>query len=440
MKFLDRIKRIDITKLHNNWFKWLEVLMSTIGIIVTLIGSIYAFKDYKEKFIKVTEIPVGIGPYQIESPEKLELQYIYILKEANDNLRKFKSHYRLFPKVINNDRYISLLYELQNDGEFIIAPIAPFTYLMWKNEKLNVKRCDDEKCDSLKILGYKSDSLRILGYKRIGYRTIYKSRMIWNGHCKKRNYTEILNYIKNYSDTIGIINKSKVILTKEELSTSCFVLPEIFLYEHGINMKKYSHLSLNRPEMINLIIKNKDSCLVGFINNDDFDQLSDENKENLNFYDLDIPIPYDVFLANKSKWDQLDKEEQCKIINSLQKSNYGIIPYNGRDNISYKYDLFQKYVGSGIVCIDSSSGKSVDTLIIKPNHLLQEWKVESRAKIYSFYEDKYSLQSTLDTICFGTIRIKKLKTDIYKFTDPTIISIIKSKKISLQGLHILPID
>jgi hypothetical protein len=402
------------------------IIIAVVSTLITLISLRYSILGYKQFFIIINEIPVGIGPFYMDTKDKLENQYIAMFKDMNDFLRQEKSKYRLFPVVSRNVSYTHIYKDLEDGGQLKIASISPFNYLLFINGKTK----------------YNSSNFTLLGFKYIDSRTTYRSRMIWHRKLKV-NYKDIIYRIKKNQNSKE--DSCLLILTREERSASCHVVPEIFLLEHGVNLKRLQHKSMDRPKMIAKILK--DSLNIGFISNEDYEeQLTEDQKKNLDYYEINMPLPFDAFLANTNWWNSLGRD-RLEIRRGLESSRYGINASEKSNLLLYKWDIFSLYVGSGVFYIDSTDKFKIDTTIIIPDRpidilylhdTLDSHKVVKVQLIKFTVGNINAYYSTLDTIVLGKTTIIKNRTG-YKFTDKKKLDSILSKYGPADGIHVLPL-
>ncbi|GHS95464.1 hypothetical protein FACS1894207_4740 [Bacteroidia bacterium] len=404
--------------------------MSGIVSVVSVVLPLYAYIYPPIPKIYVSEAIVGVAPFQVNDRNNLEDKYLGLLKSANKYLRKHNNRYRLAVDISERGGYTGVIKDL-GEGDIKMAFISSFSYCLNK-DSINNKVQYGGLCHCINKKN--KQKIQTIGFLRKHNQGVYSYGIIYNlnskdGESKKlwdkktisiEDTTTITNVLKHYGDKNGIL------LCDEELSTSTHVLPEIFLLEHGIDIRSIvKHESVSRSAMKDSV--RKKDC-IAFFSNEDYERLDD--KEGIGFCKIDFPsIPYDAILVNSDWWKEL-KKDTAAIISALDNLPIG---FEGRnENSDREREIFKMYVCSGII------GKDTITVTL-PDRRFDAYHLRDSighpVKIVSFkdWNRNTTMYSALDTVHRGTgILIKK--NGIYFINS---IKSIDSLKIS-PGYHILP--
>lgn len=286
-------------------------------------------------------ITLGIVDYSSHSDETiLEKELKGIGNTAQGNLSFYESCFKYkFQGQVISGKYSNILRELK-DGKIDIAFVPPYCYLYHNYLSPN-------ELEEVELVGIK---------------TKWSNLTYTSGFLVRQD-----SDIKSLDD----INKNtvKVFIHGDYLSTSTYIIPSIFLWEHGLTKIVPVH-EPRRREMIPKILNARvEEGVIGTLSNEDWERIRaypkglvnsmppwllktfqisarDQYADFLRFIPIDnIPIPYDAVLVHTPSWTKRFKVKEREIIlNALRNT---LKQVKGR--WEEQYPAFVDYVASGVI-------------------------------------------------------------------------------------------
>ncbi|MFI5251736.1 MAG: hypothetical protein ACHQQQ_04805 [Bacteroidota bacterium] len=293
-------------------------------------------------------VVLGITNYTSSTGGKLSQRDSTFVVSASKILGPLASTYQFDMKMMGVD-YEDLLIALHK-GTVDLASISPYTYIYYYNKN---HYCAKDK-----------DKDPFSDFRTVGQQYNQGRAYYYSGFLKFRFDNSFDSLVEITRDTTKV---KYLILNREHKSTSTYIIPTIYLEQHGREDLVNNHTEMTRLEFIQKLKRDSDWWPPGTIiafSNDDYDNLDSAISKRLDYIRIDsVPIPYDPVMINAERWDKEIKPHEKEI-----KDSFGDIIsfYDEPNETSWvnKNSYFIDYVESGII-VDSVLVDSAGTSVIK---------------------------------------------------------------------------